>query len=61
MLKIKFSTKNDAFAGEQLDRDVEVARILREISHMIVNCSKYEGVVKDINGNSIGEWTLTNR
>lgn len=54
MFKLEFSTDNAAFEGEF---EVEVIRILETVSDR-VNKWHREELVKDINGNTIGKWSL---
>lgn len=56
MFTMKFHTDNDAFATDDM---VESARILREIADKLEWDGKDSGKVMDVNGNSIGEWSLT--
>lgn len=53
MFTLTFKTQNAAF-----DSGVEVARILRTIAEK-VDQDYSEGTVRDINGNTVGKWTLT--
>lgn len=54
MFKLEFRTGNAAFedCAEQ-----EISRILKEIANKVEDGST-GGKVKDINGNTIGEWDL---
>lgn len=52
---IKFSTSNAAFCE---GGEVEVASVLRDIAHDIENGSSF-GVIRDSNGNRIGEYHVT--
>jgi hypothetical protein len=56
MVKISFETDNAAFDGISRKRR-EVARILEDVAYKVA-CGKTEGKVMDINGNSIGEWSV---
>ncbi len=55
------TTGNVAFEGE--GRGHEIARILRDIAERLkwVDCPKTEdeGDIRDVNGNKVGEWYLT--
>ena len=53
-MKIEFSTGNAAFDEY---RDYEVKRILEKIIEQVENGYE-DGVIMDINGNKIGEWTM---
>lgn len=55
MLKIEFTTSNNAFS----EGDYETVRILREITNDIFDGFK-SGIILDINGNKIGEWDYKN-
>lgn len=55
MFRMKFRTDNAAFDD---DSSVEVARILRAISRQIEQGGEQGGVVRDVNGNTIGEYSL---
>ena len=52
MFKLSFDTDNDAFAKYPW---IEAARILTEIARKLEDRAD-GGVVKDDNGNTIGEW-----
>ena len=61
MFKLEIETDNDAFAN----RELEVARILRELAHQIETVARSTTLqrslgsrVCDINGNVVGEWVL---
>lgn len=63
-MKIKFNTNNAAFkdpdgvkSWDDLYKEREVTRIL-EIIIDKVNGGHRKGVIIDINGNKIGEWSL---
>lgn len=64
MLKIEFTTGNAAFMDTELEawnremRKLETVRILKEIIKNINNDLEY-GLCMDINGNKVGEWTLS--
>jgi len=61
MFKLKFKTGNAAFSEDcGGDKKYETIRILKEVIKKLEN-DYDEGSVMDINGNKIGEWTLTNR
>ena len=61
-MKIEFTTDNAAFCDSNGDpsydhKALEIARILREITSE-VRYGYDAGLVKDINGNVIGQWSL---
>jgi hypothetical protein len=51
---MKFKTGNAAFEDYA---EQEVSRILKEIADKVENGST-DGKIRDINGNTIGEWDL---
>lgn len=53
MFTMKFSTDNAAFDDEAH----EVSRILKEVAAQVERGSDY-GTVRDVNGNTIGEWSF---
>ena len=57
MFKLEFETDNAAF-GEEDDRLHEIAFILENIASD-VQSGKQGDTVLDVNGNSIGKWSLT--
>lgn len=56
MFKLSFKTGNDAF--QDGNKEYEVSRILKELAEKVENGSD-GGKIKDINGNTIGEWDLS--
>ena len=54
MFKMEFKTGNAAFEDYA---EQEISRILKEIADKVENGST-GGKVRDINGNTIGEWDL---
>lgn len=63
-MKIQFSTENAAFKsldGNEVMDDIykrkEVARILKRIT-AYVESGNDDGLIMDINGNKIGEWSI---
>jgi hypothetical protein len=58
MFTLSIRTDNAAFEPE---RGSEVARILRHLADRLEGCGHYPntGRVKDGNGNTVGEFTLT--
>ena len=55
MFELKFSTDNDAFAG---NREAEVQRILAVIAYQ-VDQGRIYGAAYDANGNRIGSWFMS--
>lgn len=55
MFNLKFATDNEAFRFD--GPEYEAARILRQIADKIEG-GNGSGVIHDINGNRIGEWSL---
>jgi len=55
MFTLKIKTDNAAFDG---DRGGEVARILRDVADSI-KVGADLGVIRDINGNNVGEYKYT--
>lgn len=53
--KMEFSTGNAAF---EEDGNYEIARILRKVADQVI-LGETEGIARDINGNTVGEWSLT--
>ena len=58
MFKLKFKTDNAAFEGARCDRVNEVIRILNKVIQDLEQ-DDLEGNVRDINGNTVGEYSLT--
>jgi hypothetical protein len=56
MFSLTFETDNDAFTGG--NRKHELARILRDLAKRIVTEGASEGRIRDINGNTIGTFTI---
>lgn len=53
--KLEFSTANAAFEESP---EEEAARILKDVASKLVN-DHTAGPIRDINGNTVGEWSLT--
>lgn len=53
--KMEFSTANAAFE-ENLEH--EVFRIVDDVAQEVIDGSR-SGKIRDINGNTVGEWSLT--
>jgi len=62
MFKLKIDTKNAAFCGPDGEdyRGEEIVRILEDLIRQLKWGNEY-GILHDINGNSVGEFTLTKR
>jgi hypothetical protein len=60
-MKIEFKTTNDAFCLDGMEnfwtRAEETVRILNEIILKVESCAN-KGIIQDINGNDIGEWSF---
>jgi hypothetical protein len=54
-MTIKFKTDNAAFEDGFM---TECARILRELATELEEYGNDNGPIRDINGNTIGSWTL---
>ena len=55
MFKLSFKTDNAAFE----DGASEISRILREVASDIESGSRFEGNVRDVNGNTVGSFKIT--
>jgi hypothetical protein len=56
MVKIEFKTGNSTFSDEA--KELEIARILKKIAYQIA--TGYDNdKIRDINGNTIGSWEIT--
>jgi hypothetical protein len=57
MFKLEFKLDNASFVEA---KEVEVARILAEVRRAVLN--QYGmGKVRDVNGNTVGEWSMDYR
>ncbi len=56
MFEVNFETDNAAFAD---GGELEIAIILEKIADQVRNQGRTEGVIKDSNGNTVGEWNWT--
>lgn len=56
MLRLRINTDGDAFAGGK--GQAEVCRLLRIISIEVEFGNKFDGVLRDSNGNTCGQWDL---
>ena len=61
---LKIDTDNAAFYddsdGDAFDPGPELARIFRELADQVEEGDLYaEGAVRDVNGNTVGRWTLS--
>jgi hypothetical protein len=54
-LKLRLKGEGGAFAVRPAS---EIARILREVARRIEEDGDDEGLLRDINGNRVGEWTV---
>ena len=68
MFKMEFATDNAAFKDEGMAEDerdddaatrAEVARILRRVADSIARSADQSGRTMDLNGNSVGDWSLS--
>lgn len=57
MFRIEFKTDNAAF--DDGNRAQEIARILRDEIAFQVRHGALGGIVRDINGNRVGQWSIT--
>lgn len=57
MFKLIINTNNAAFEGE--DRGFEICRILKKVIDRIQISGETEGRVRDINGNPVGEFNIS--
>lgn len=55
-MEITFSTGDAAF--DQDDGRIEIARILQEIAAIVAETNERQGIVRDRNGNVIGQWDM---
>lgn len=56
MLRLRINTDGDAFADGY--GPAEVARLLRIVSIDVEYGDKFDGVIRDSNGNTCGQWDL---
>ena len=54
-MKIEFNSEDNAAFCDG-NREWEIARILRKIADQVEN-GKTDGVIHDLNGNRVGEWS----
>ncbi len=54
---ISFDSSNAAFGDNREEALDEVTRIVKEVMTKIQN-GREDGVVKDLNGNTIGDWNF---
>jgi hypothetical protein len=59
LLHLKVKTGNSAFEGD--NKNIELARILRKVADEIEFGYYGENSIKDIKGNTVGEYRITNR
>ena len=55
---VHFDTDNASFGDCEFDTRYEIANILTEIADAVRNGKPTEGIVRDGNGNKIGEFRL---
>lgn len=55
MFKLEFETDNNVFLDQP---DAEVARILQAVADQVFDLGDRNGAIRDVNGNTIGRWTL---
>jgi len=63
MLTLKFSTANDAFGTTEDERNAAMAGVLKEVSWRVLGGAFDIGrkeIVRDINGNIIGSFIVSN-
>lgn len=53
---LEFDMENAAFAPSYT-RD-EVARILLDIHNRVLHDQRTEGIIHDVNGNNVGQWSM---
>lgn len=53
-MSIDFDLGNAAFEGER-SRQLEIYRILGDIREKVINGHE-DGIIKDVNGNTVGKW-----
>ena len=60
MFTLRIRTESDAFGADEESRDLEIARILRELSVHLNNCAGgvEAGTLRDVNGNTVGRWSI---
>lgn len=58
LFRVTMQLDNHAFAGDRIDRAMEVARILRELADDITNHATLVHDLRDINGNRVGTTTV---
>ena len=56
-MKINFSTDGAAFGNDEYSFWSEYTRIIAHLNDQVASGMK-SGVIMDINGNKIGEWSL---
>ena len=59
MFRLEINMDNAAFGETDEDRAQELGRILDETSIAIVEHAEARGIVRDINGNTVGHWKIT--
>lgn len=57
MFKLEIQTGNAAFEGSSLEE--EIGRILYTVADRVQRGGNQSGLCKDLNGNTVGEWSIT--
>lgn len=55
-LELKINMDNDAYNGNAWKR--EVIRNLKQVIDQIADQDRDHGIIRDINGNTVGEWDI---
>ena len=55
-LELKINMDNDAYTGERWK--AEVIRNLKQVIDQIADQDRDHGMIRDINGNTVGEWDI---
>ena len=55
-LELKINMDNDAYNGNAWKR--EVIRNLKQVIDQIADQDRDHGMIRDINGNTVGEWDI---
>jgi hypothetical protein len=53
---LEFSMDNAAFGENEIERNAEARRILKDVSGQLLAGDR--GGIRDVNGNRIGEWSI---
>lgn len=57
MFRLEFTTSSDALSGD--GQGAEVKRILHGVAHAVELLDATGGTIRDINGNFVGRWDLS--